>query len=284
MRPRRARPGRLLRHLSAAAGAAAAAVLAACASPTDPVLEGRDLVDLTWAFDAETVYWPTEEDFVHEHGSAGIVEPTEPGATGGYWYAAHRFRSAEHGGTHMDAPLHFGRGRRSAEAVPLDRLMGPGVVVDVREACARDRDHRVGVAAFERFEAEHGRIPEGGIVLVRTGFGRHWPDRERYLGTARRGPEAVAELHFPGLHPEAARWLVARRVAAVGIDTASIDPGQSRSFRSHRILAAAEMPAFENVARLEALPARGFSVIALPMKIRGGTGAPLRIVAVLPGE
>jgi len=242
-------------------------------------------VDLTWAFDGETIYWPTEEGFVHEHGTAGIVEPEEePGAVGGYWYATHRFRAAEHGGTHMDAPVHFGRGRRSAEAVPLDRLVGPGVVVDVREACTRDPDHRVGAAAFERFEAEHGRIPEGTIVLVRTGFGRHWPDRERYLGTDRRGPEAVAELHFPGLHPEAARWLVARKVAAVGIDTASIDPGQSRAFRSHRILAAAEMPAFENVARLESLPARGFSVIALPMKIRGGTGAPLRIVAVLQEE
>lgn len=255
--------------------------LAACGAESDAP-PPRRVVDLTHAFDADTVYWPTEEGFVHEQGTAGVVEPEGPGDAGGYWYAAHRFRAAEHGGTHLDAPLHFGRGRRSAEAVPLAQLVGPGVVVDVRAACARDRDHRVGVGALETFEAEHGRIPEGALVLVRTGFGRHWPDRERYLGTRRRGPQAVAELHFPGLHPDAARWLVARGVGAVGIDTASIDPGQSADFASHRVLAAAEVPVFENLARLEALPARGFGVVALPMKIRGGTGAPLRIVAVLP--
>ena len=105
----------------------------------------------------------------------------------------------------------------------------------------------------------------------------------RYLGTAERGAEAVAKLHFPGLDPDAARWLVAnRRIDAIGIDTASIDFGQSTLFESHRALYAANIPAFENLTTLERLPATGASIIALPMKIGGGSGAPLRAIAILP--
>jgi kynurenine formamidase len=112
---------------------------------------------------------------------------------------------------------------------------------------------------------------------------RYWPERARYLGTELRGPEGVAALHFPGLDPLAAEWLVRdRRIRAIGIDTASIDHGPSSDFRSHRVLFAAGIPAFENVANLEKLPAEGFSVVALPMKIARGSGAPLRIVALMP--
>jgi kynurenine formamidase len=134
-----------------------------------------------------------------------------------------------------------------------------------------------------RWEREHGRIPAEAIVLIRTGFSRRWPDADRYLGTAERGPDAVAKLHFPGLHPDAARWLVANRpIRAIGIDTASIDYGQSTLFESHRILFESEIPAFENLDALDRLPAAGAFVIALPMKIGGGSGAPLRAIAVLP--
>jgi len=248
---------------------------AACARPSPAPWVGR-IVDLTHAFDAATLYWPTEEGFVLERGFEGITE-------GGYYYAAHRFRSAEHGGTHLDAPVHFAEGRDSVEAIPLERLMGEAVLVDVREACARDADHEIRTEALLAWEAEHGRIPEGAILLLRTGFGERWPHRLGYLGTDRRGAAAVAELHFPGLHPGAATWLARdRRIAAVGIDTASIDRGQSTDFRSHRVLSEQQIPAFENLANLEQLPATGFRVIALPMKIRGGSGAPLRAVALLP--
>jgi kynurenine formamidase len=234
------------------------------------------VVDLSHPFDAQTVYWPTEEGFALERGFAGETEA-------GYYYEAHRFRAAEHGGTHLDAPAHFARGGAPVDEIPLERLVGEAVVVDVEAACARDRDHRVGVEDLAAFEREHGAIPRGAIVLLRTGFGRFWPDRERYLGTAARGPLALADLHFPGLHPDAARWLVAERdVAAVGLDTASIDHGPSRRFEAHQVLAAAGVPALENLARLDALPARGFRVVALPMKIRGGSGAPLRALALLP--
>lgn len=256
--------------------ALAALALAACAHAPGRALPAGHVVDLTHPFDATTVYWPTEEGFVHELGFAGRTDA-------GYWYEAHRFRAAEHGGTHVDAPVHFGEGRSSVDAIPLDRLLGPAVVVDASAACARDRDHQIGVAELAAFEAEHGPIPAGAIVLLRTGFSRFWPDRTAYLGTDERGAGAVAKLRFPGLDPDAARWLAdERRIAAVGIDTASIDFGASRSFDAHQVLASSEIPAFENVARLDALPATGAFAVALPMKIRGGSGAPLRVVAIVP--
>jgi len=252
-------------------------VAAGAARAEEPVATALGpALDLTHPFAADTIYWPTEEGFVLERGSEGVTEA-------GYYYAAHRMRLAEHGGTHLDAPIHFHEGGSTAERVPLDRLIARAVVVDVREACARNADHAVGVADLERFEAKHGRIPDGAALLLLTGFSARWPDRARYLGTAERGPGAVAKLHFPGLDPAAARWLVAnRKIAAVGLDTASIDPGTSTRFESHQILFAAEIPAFENLAQLDRLPPTGAILIALPMKIAGGSGGPLRAVAVLP--
>jgi kynurenine formamidase len=243
-----------------------------CAAPGAEPLAPARLVDLSHPFGAETIFWPTEEGFVLEPGFAGHTEA-------GYWYAANRFRSAEHGGTHLDAPIHFHEGGLAADAIPLERLVAPAVVVDADPA--DDPDYAVTTADLQRFEARHGPITPGTIVLLRTGWGARWPDRARYLGTAARGPAAVQELHFPGLGEDAAHWLVERRVAAVGIDTASIDPGRSRLFESHRVLAARDVPVFENLAGLAELPAREFLVVALPMKIRGGSGGPLRAVAIL---
>ena len=215
-----------------------------------------------------------------------MLEPVFHGRTeGGYWYEANRFRTAEHGGTHLDAPVHFAEGRSAVDAIPLARLVGPGVRVDVTAACAADPDHAVTVAELAAFEAAHGRIPDGAIVLLHTGWSRRWPDRAAYLGSDARGPEAVAALRFPGFSAEAARWPAEERgVGAVGIDTASLDPGAPRDFAAHRVLAAAEVPGLENLAGLERLPARGFSVVALPMKIGGGSGAPLRAIAIVPAR
>jgi kynurenine formamidase len=256
-------------------GIGLAALLLACEKPASPLLEGR-LVDLSYAFDADTIFWPTEEGFVLERGPAGVTEA-------GYFFASNRFRTAEHGGTHIDAPFHFHPDRWTVDEIPLERLVGPAILVDVTAKAASDRDYRVSVEDLTDWEARHGPIPERAIVLLRTGFGAHWPDRRRYLGTEERGPEAVPLLHFPGLHPEAARWLTrSRDIAAIGIDTPSIDFGQSRQFESHQTLCEQRIPAFENLANLDRLPAQGFSVIALPMKIRGGSGGPLRAVAVLP--
>jgi kynurenine formamidase len=234
-------------------------------------LDTARLVDLTHSFGPDTIYWPTAKPFQLEPVVHGMTE-------GGYWYAANNFCAAEHGGTHLDAPIHFGEGRWTADEVPLARLVGPAVVIDVVDKAARDRDALVSRADLGAFEAGHGRIADGTIVLLRTGWDRFWSDRARYLG----GPD-VSHLHFPGLDPEAARWLVtARHVHAVGIDTASIDRGPSKDFRAHRVLGGANVPIFENLTGLAALPARGAVFIGLPMKIAGGSGGPLRAVALLP--
>jgi kynurenine formamidase len=237
-----------------------------------PALPGT-ILDLTHDFGADTIYWPTAGGFVLEPVARGVTEK-------GYFYAANRFCAAEHGGTHLDAPIHFFEGRRTADQIPIEQLIGIGVRVDVSAKCARDRDYRVHVEDLTSWESRHGRLPDGAIVLLHTGWGARWGDRTAYLGTSRSGAEAVPELHFPGLHPDGARWLVReRRIKAVGLDTPSIDHGQSTLFESHVALFEGNVPAFENVANLERLPARDFVVAALPMKIRGGTGGPLRIVA-----
>jgi kynurenine formamidase len=197
----------------------------------------------------------------------------------GYYYSAYSFCTAEHGGTHIDAPVHFAKGGLPVNEVPLSRLIGSAVVVDVSQQARNDRDYLVSVDALEAWEATHGAIQPGTIVLLRTGFDSRWPDAERYLGTAERGESGAAKLHFPGLHPSAAKWLVEKHIASVGIDTASIDYGPSKLFESHVALMGAGIPAFENLTKLDALPPTGAFVVALPAKIKGGSGGPLRIVA-----
>lgn len=247
----------------------------ACASPGFPT-HGR-WVDLTHSFDAQTIMWPTSDPFELEVLSHGYTDK-------GYFYAANKFRTAEHGGTHLDAPIHFAEGRRAVDALPVDQLIGPAAVVDVAAACARDADYEVSVDDLRAWEARHGRLPDGVVLLLHTGFGARWPDVARYLGTAERGADAVAKLHFPGLHPDAARWLVRERdVRAVGLDTASIDHGQSTLYGSHVALFERDIPAMENVANLHLLPPVGAWIVALPMKIGEGSGAPLRVAAWLPG-
>lgn len=240
-----------------------------------PVLPPDRIVDLSYPFDATSVYWPTAEPFKLDTDFEGVTDK-------GYFYSAYRYSAAEHGGTHLDAPVHFAKGRHTVDEIPLEQLMGNGIVIDVTSQCAANADYQVGIADFQNWERRNGRIKPGTIVLLRTGFGKRYPDRKSYLGTDERGADAVAKLHFPGLDPAAARWLTQNRsIKAIGLDTASIDRGQSTLFESHRILFEKNIPAFENVANLDQLPVKGFSVIALPMKIKGGSGGPLRIVAFM---
>lgn len=249
---------------------------ASCSRPGVPdVLSSARWLDLSYAFDSTTLYWPTAAPFKLQVVSAQRTPA-------GFWYAANNYAAAEHGGTHLDAPVHFAEGKETADRIALERLTGPAVVIDTRGREPADRDYLISESDITGWERQHGAIPAGAIVLFRTGRGAFWPDRSRYLGTTRTGPEAVAELHFPGLDPAGARLLVQRRVDAVGIDTPSIDYGQSTTFETHQVLAAENIPIFENVAQLDQVPVTGAFVIGLPMKIGGGSGGPLRLVGVLP--
>jgi kynurenine formamidase len=238
-------------------------------------IESARLVDLTHPLNDETLVWPTSAPFEFEVVFEGWTEE-------GYYYASRNFAGPEHGGTHLDAPVHFGEGRWTTTDIPLERLVGPAVVVDVSEPSLADPDFQVGVGELEAWEGEYGPIPPGALLFLFTDRSRLWPDPEAYLGTAEQGEAGVAALSFPGLAPEAARWLVENRsVAGVGIDTPSIDHGPSTLFETHRILAEANIFALENVAHLELLPPTGAVVFAFPMKLEGGTGGPVRIVALV---
>lgn len=243
--------------------------------PLDTIIpSGATLVDLTHVFDEETIQWPTEElsfrrDSTHD-GPSGKLEH----------YASGTICTPEHAGTHIDAPSHFARGKQTVERVPLGRLMARAAIIDISAKAAADRDAMLDGADIEAFEASHGQIMHGTIVLVRTDWSARWPNRGEYLGDTRQGK--AAQMHFPGISPEAAAMLVNREVGAVGIDTASIDHGPSVDFAAHRVFAEAEVPTFENVTRLDMVPATGAVVLALPMKVGHGSGGPLRIVAVVP--
>lgn len=235
-------------------------------------------VDLSHAYEAQTPYWPTAEGFQLDTVFEGDTE-------GGYYYSAYQFSSAEHGGTHIDAPIHFARGKQTVDEIPLENLTGSAILIDVTDSIVDYIDYQINVSDFENWEAQHGKISEGSIVLLRTGFGKFWPDKLKYMGTDQKGPAAVALLHFPGLHPDAAQWLVDERsIKAIGLDTPSIDYGRSSNFKSHRILFEKNIPAFENLAQLEELPEKDFYIIALPMKIKAGSGGPLRIAALIPQQ
>lgn len=254
--------------------AAVAAGLAVSAGAQD--LSSGRWIDLTHPFNEQSVYWPTAETFKLTEVFHGHTE-------GGWFYAAYNFSAAEHGGTHMDSPIHFAEGANTTDQVPVAQLIGPGIVIDVTDRAAADVDYQVSAADIEAFEAGHGRIPAGAIVLLNTGRAGLYADREAYMGTAERGEAAVPKLHFPGLGPDGAKLLVARGISAVGLDTPSIDHGQSKDFAAHVELMTHNIPAFENVADMSALPATGSTIIALPMKIEGGSGGPLRIIAFIPG-
>jgi kynurenine formamidase len=238
-------------------------------------LASADVIDLSHSFDAQTIYWPTSP-------SGFELKPLHKGPTDrGFFYAANAFCSPEHGGTHLDAPLHFAEGRWTNADIPVDRFVGPAVVIDVSKKAAADPDYALTREDVVAWEAAHGRIPDGAIVLLRTGWSARWPNRKAYLGDDTPGD--ASRLHFPAYGPEAAALLVnERRARLIGVDTASVDHGPSRDFPVHRIVAAANASGLENLTNLEKLPPKGAVVIALPMKIANGSGGPARVIALVP--
>lgn len=255
----------------------AAAVPATGRAPkaSTPDLRTARVVDLTHPFDSQTLYWPTSPTKFE------LTTLTSGMTPGGWFYSANSFCAPEHGGTHLDAPIHFGRGQRTADQIPVRQLVAPAVVFDVSDAAAADPDYRLSAADVRAWEKVHGTIPGGAIVLLRTGWSKRWPDRKKYFGDD--APGDASHLHFPSYGEAAATLLVAERhVGALGVDTASIDHGPTTTFPVHRVTAAANVPGFENLTDLESVPATGAWIVALPMKIAGGSGGPLRAIALVP--
>ena len=255
----------------------------ACTAPAGQTVAsggGFDLatarfIDLSHAFDSATIYWPNSP-------TAFRLDTLSYGPTpGGWFYSSFAVATPEHGGTHLDAPIHFAATGQTSDRIPLERLIAPAVVIDITQQAAADPDYRLSAEDVTAWETANGRIEAGTIVLLRTGWSRFWPDRKAYLGDDTPGD--ATHLHFPSYGEAAARLLVEERnVAALGADVASIDYGASADFIVHRVAMAKDVPGFENLMNLEQVPVRGAWIAALPMKIAGGSGGPLRAVAIVP--
>lgn len=259
--------------------ALAALFLAGCATaPRAPIdLSSSTVVDLTYPFDKSTLYWPNSP------GGFELKELAYGRTPGNYFYSSYSFCAPEHGGTHLDAPIHFAASGRTVDQIPVRQLMAPAAVIDISAKTAENPDYRLSVSDIADWEKRYGSIQPGTILLLRTGWGARYPDRKKYFGDDT--PGATDKLHFPSYSEDSARFLVGtRHVAALGIDTASIDYGQSKDFIVHQIAMGAGVPGLENVANLDRVPESGAWVIALPMKIAGGSGGPLRVVAVVPAS
>ena len=248
-----------IRFLAAACGVGLAAAALSAQTP-----QGQ-IVDLGHPLAVTDPTWDGTPAFSRE----GVATFDKDG------YAAGRITVEEHFGTHVDAPAHFARGGWTLDQIPVDRLRRPGVCINVSAQVATDVDYRVSVADIKAFEAKSGPVPEGSIALIATGWDRFWPDRARYMN------ERGGVKHFPGLSAEAVAYLAReRRVAAIGIDTGSIDHGPSTSFEAHKVSMALNVYHIENAAHLTSLPATGFTVLVAPINIAGGSGGPARVFAV----
>jgi len=246
-----------------ASGVALAAGLAGCmrASPATP-----RVVDLGHPLTASDPSWSGAPDF-----SRTIVATFEKDT-----YASGRFETGEHFGTHVDAPAHFDADGWTVDAIPPDRLVRPGVRIDIQDKVRDAEDYRMTLDDVLAFEKAHGAIEEGAIVLVATGWDRRWGTDGRYMNV-RDGVK-----RFPGISVEAVRLLAGDRgVAGIGIDTPSIDHGPSQQFEAHRTSQPLNVYHIENAANLTSLPARGFTIVVAPVRIGGGSGAPARVFALV---
>lgn len=233
------------------------------------------ITDLTYSFDEKTIYWPGEDGFKLETLIKGVTPE-------GYYCFVNSVATSEHGGTHLDAPAHLYPDGKTVDEVEPEKLYGDAVVLDISAKAEEDPDYQLMPQDIEEWEKINGTIPGNSIIIIRTGFGKYWPDRKKYIGTDQQDEEASSKLHFPGLHYSAAEWLIKNnKIKSVGIESPGIDCGQSVNLETHKILLKNNIPIFENVANTDKLPAKGFTIIALPMKIKGGSGAPLRIIAVM---
>jgi len=247
-----------------------------CASQSDKGIQER-LLDMTYPYNEDTIYWPTAESFHLEKDSWGFTEK-------GYWYASNKFSAAEHGGTHADAPIHFSENGRTIDQIPLEEWIGPAVKIDVTKKCNENRNYLLSVEDIKGWEKKYGKIPEGAWIIMYTGIDtQYYPDKMKVLGTEKTGEEAIPELSFPGFSPESAEFLTEKRnITGIAIDTPSIDYGKSSEFMVHRIMFAADKLALENIAHLDKLPAEGAKLYVIPMLITDGTGSPARVFALLP--
>src|ERR1700682_3608145 len=238
-------------------------------SMLDGVPSGKTRVlDLSYAINDKLVPWPGDEKFFEAKVNASVEK-------NGYFTRS--FWMLEHYGTHLDAPAHFPPGKTTVDQIPVKQLFGPAVVIDVRAESGKDADYQLGAARVGEWEKSPARIPEGAIVLLRTGWSSRWPDARKY-----RNQDAKGKMHFPGFSAEAAKLLIQRKGRGLGGDTLSIDYGASSDYAVHHLALGAGLYQLENLADMSELPETGAFLIVAPIKLEGGSGGPVRVFALLP--
>jgi kynurenine formamidase len=182
----------------------------------------------------------------------------------------------EHTGTHMDAPAHFVTARWFVHEIPASRLIGPAVVIHIHEKATANPDAQVTPDDIRAYEDRYGRIPDGAVVFMHSGWEQWVNDEASY-----RRADSTGTMHFPGFHPEAAQMLVEERnILGIGVDTLSLDYGRSTDFKTHLTILGANKWGLENVANLARIPPRGATVFVGAPKLANGSGGPLRLIAV----
>ncbi|HYL64513.1 MAG TPA: cyclase family protein [Candidatus Methylomirabilis sp.] len=225
------------------------------------------VLDLAYAINDKLVPWPGDERWFEAQINASVEK-------NGYFTRS--FWMLEHYGTHLDAPVHFPPGKTPVDRMPARQFFGPAVVMDVRDEGAANPDYQLPAAGVLEWEKQHGRIPEGAIVLLRTGWASKWPDRARYCNQ-----DASGRMHFPGFSVGAVQELIKRSISGLGCDTMSVDFGASEDFAVHRLALGAGLYHLENLTDLSELPEHGAFLVVAPIKLEGGSGGPVRVFALL---
>lgn len=236
------------------------------------VLVESSYIDLGRSFDEKTQYWIDVQPFIF---TKIIAEDKRDGT----WYAQNEFKAGEHGGTHLDAPYHFFKQGWKVGDIPLSKLIVPAVLMDMSEEVKNNADFELKSNHIKKWEEDHGDLPEGAVLLIRYGWGKHYNNRNKYFGFEQM---SSTRLHFPGMAADGAEYLVKhRKLVGVGVDTPSVDTGRTTIYPAHIWIQGANIYILENLDLDFELPERDFTLIVMPMKITKGTGAPCRVVAML---
>jgi len=229
-------------------------------------IEATKVIDLTHRLYGEMPFWPGGVPFK----KIRLVDYDQG-------FQLHKFETGENTGTHVDAPSHFIKGNKPIDQLSLSELIVQAMVIDIQDKVAANPDYQLAATDVRTWEAEHGKISAGSLVILNTGWHKRFVNPKRYINM---GDDKV--MHFPGFGPDSAELLVERDVAGIGIDTLSLDHGPSKDYATHVIMLKANKYQIENLANLDALPPTGATVIVGVLPVKNGSQAQARVIALLP--
>jgi len=207
----------------------------------------------------------------------------------GPWNGLHlhtaEFFAPEHSGTHVDSPSHLGEGKWTIDQIPFNRLSGPGVVIDISRKADKDPDALLEVKDIKAWERLHGKVPQGAVVIMNSGWYNYYGDKKYYNWEEGYPENDTEHMHFPGFSPQAVDYLVKNsQIVGIAVDTLSIDRAQNLKFEAHQVMCKANVWGIENIANLNLLPPKGFLIYNMPLYLKDGSGSPVRVFAVMAGE